>query len=107
MNRYPLWRYAVILVALVFGLIYTLPNFYGESPAVQVSSLKATLKIDEQTGQLVAQALQSAGIQHDGILRDANSVKVRFTTPDIQIRARDVLEKALEVLRTPEKKAAA
>ena len=47
MNRYPLWRYGVILLALLFGLIYTLPNFYGESPAVQVSSLKATVKIDE------------------------------------------------------------
>ena len=95
MNRYPLWRYGVILVALLFGLIYTLPNFFGESPAVQVSSLKATLKIDEQTEQAVVKALQSAGIQHSGILRDANSVKVRFATPDIQIRARDVLEKAL------------
>ena len=95
MNRYPLWRYGVILLALLFGLIYTLPNFYGESPAVQVSSLKATVKIDEQTERAAAEALKSAGIQHDGILRDANSVKVRFTTPDIQIRARDVLEKAL------------
>ncbi len=95
MNRYPLWRYGVILAALIFGLIYTLPNFYGESPAVQVSSLKATLKIDEKTEQAVAQALQSADVQHNGILRDANSVKVRFATPDIQIRARDVLEKAL------------
>jgi preprotein translocase subunit SecD len=94
-NKYPLWRYGVILVALLFGLIYTLPNFYGEAPAVQVSSLKATVKVDEQTEQAVVQALQSAGIQHDGILRDANSVKARFTSPDIQIRARDVLEKAL------------
>ena len=95
MNRYPLWRYGVILAALIFGLIYTVPNFYGESPAVQVSSLKATVKIDEQTEQAVVKALQSAGIAHNGILRDANSVKVRFATPDIQIRARDVLEKAL------------
>ncbi len=95
MNKYPLWRYGVILVALLFGLIYTLPNFYGEAPAVQVSSLKATVKVDEQTEQAVVQALQSAGIQHEGILRDANSVKARFASPDVQIRARDVLEKAL------------
>jgi preprotein translocase subunit SecD len=94
-NRYPLWRYGVILAALLFGLIYTLPNFYGESPAVQVSSLKATLKVDEQTEQRVLQALKSAGIEHNGVLRDANSVKVRFASPDVQIRARDVLEKAL------------
>jgi preprotein translocase subunit SecD len=94
-NRYPLWRYGVILAALIFGLIYTLPNFFGESPAVQISSLKATVKVDDATEQAVVQALQSAGIQHDGIQRDDNSIKVRFTTPDIQIRARDVLEKAL------------
>ena len=95
MNRYPLWRYAVIAIALLFGLIYTLPNFYGESPAVQVSSLKATVKVDDQTEQKVVDALKSAGINHNGMLRDANSVKVRFATPDVQLRARDVLEKAL------------
>ena len=49
MNRYPLWKYIVIVVALVIGLVYTLPNFYGESPAVQVSSGKATVKVTEQT----------------------------------------------------------
>jgi preprotein translocase subunit SecD len=94
-NRYPLWRYGVILAALLFGLIYTLPNFYGESPAVQVSSLKATVKVDDRTEQTVVQALRSANIEQNGVLRDANSVKVRFATPDVQIRARDVLEKAL------------
>ena len=85
----------MIAIALLFGLIYTLPNFYGESPAVQVSSLKATVKVDDQTEQKVVDALKSAGINHNGMLRDANSVKVRFATPDVQLRARDVLEKAL------------
>ena len=50
MNRYPIWKYAILAVTLAFGLIYTLPNFFGESPAVQVSSGKATIKID--TGML-------------------------------------------------------
>ena len=95
MNRYPLWRYGVILVTLLFALIYTLPNFFGESPAVQVSSLKATVKVNEQTEQAVVAALSGAKVEHAGIQRDANSIKVRFTTPDIQIRARDVLEQAL------------
>ncbi len=95
MNRYPLWRYAVIVLALLFGLIYTLPNFFGESPAVQVSSQKATVKVDEGTERRILEALKSAGIANTGMLRDANSVKVRFETPDIQIRARDTLEKAL------------
>jgi preprotein translocase subunit SecD len=94
-NRYPVWRYAIIVIALLFGTIYTLPNFFGESPAVQVSSLKATVKVDEQTERAVLEALQSANLAHTGVLRDANSVKVRFATPDAQLRARDVLEKAL------------
>jgi preprotein translocase subunit SecD len=94
-NRYPIWRYGVIIAALLFGLIYTLPNFFGESPAVQVSSLKATVRVNEQTEQTVLAALKSANIDNNGVLRDANSVKVRFATPDIQIRARDVLEQAL------------
>ena len=46
MNRYPLWKYAILVVAMLVGLIYTLPNFFGEAPAVQVSSGKATLKLD-------------------------------------------------------------
>ena len=95
MNRYPVWRYVVIVIALLFGAIYTLPNFFGESPAVQVSSLKATVKVDEQTESAVLSALQSANVPNTGVLRDANSVKVRFETPDLQLRARDVLEKAL------------
>ncbi|MEO6270395.1 MAG: protein translocase subunit SecD [Lautropia sp.] len=95
MNRYPLWRYALMAIALLFGLTYTLPNFFGESPAVQVSSLKATVKVGDQTQQQVLDALKSADINHNGILRDVNSIKVRFATPDLQLRARDVLEKAL------------
>ncbi len=57
MNRYPLWKYAVMLVALVIGLVYTLPNFFGEAPAVQVSSGKATVKLDSSTLANVESAL--------------------------------------------------
>ena len=60
MNRYPLWKYIVIVVALVIGLVYTLPNFYGESPAVQVSSGKATVKVTEQTLKTVEDLLRNA-----------------------------------------------
>ena len=49
MNRYPLWKYLIVAVALIIGLLYTLPNFFGESPAVQVSSGKATIKTDTRT----------------------------------------------------------
>ncbi|MFX6040623.1 hypothetical protein ABTE96_21875, partial [Acinetobacter baumannii] len=46
MNRYSLWTYALIVLALLFGVIYTVPNFFGESPAVQISSAKSTLKVE-------------------------------------------------------------
>ena len=79
MNRYPLWKYILVAVALVFGFIYTLPNFYGEVPAVQVSSAKATLKLDAAAiTDRIAGALKAAGIENTGIFSDANSVRARF-----------------------------
>ena len=59
MNRYPLWKYIIVAVAVVLGFVYTLPNFFGESPAVQVSSAKATLKVDQKTQASVEEALKS------------------------------------------------
>ena len=67
MNRYPLWKYIVIVVALVIGMIYTTPNFFGESPAVQISSQKATVKVDEHIYERVQNALSQASITPDGI----------------------------------------
>ena len=81
MNRYPFWRYALIGLALIFSLIYTLPNFYGESPAVQISSQKATIKVDAATESQALAALDKAGIPNTGVLRDDNSVKIRFPDP--------------------------
>ncbi len=95
MNRYPLWKYAILLVALIVGLLYTLPNFFGEAPAVQVSSGKATLKVDGSLVPKVQQALKDAGIQADFVQLDGNSVKARFTTTDTQIKAKDAISKSL------------
>ena len=67
MNRYPLWKYIVIVVVLMIGLVYTLPNFYGESPAVQVSSGKATVKVTEQTLKTVEELLQAADLHPNGV----------------------------------------
>ena len=94
MNRYPLWKYVTVAIALVLGFVYTLPNFFGESPAVQVSSAKATIKVDQKTLARVEEALKAAGITHDGLQLDFNGVKSRFATTDTQLKARDVLEKA-------------
>ena len=95
MNRYPLWKYAILGLALLIGLLFTTPNFFGEAPAVQVSSGKATLKIDSSMSARVQQLLEQAGIKPDFVQFDGNSVKARFSDTDEQIKARDVLSKAL------------
>ncbi len=95
MNRYPVWKYAIILVAMVVGVLYTLPNFFGEAPAVQVSAGKATVRVDATTQARVEQALQAAGIRPEAITLDASSVKVRLDSTDTQLKARDALQKAL------------
>jgi preprotein translocase subunit SecD len=95
MNRYPLWKNILIGLVLVWGLIYTLPNFYGEVPAVQVSSAKATLKLDAAaTTDRIAGALEAAGIDNTGIFSDVTSVRARFKDTDTQLRAKDVIEQA-------------
>ena len=99
MNRYPLWKYLVILVALVIGIFYTLPNFFGEAPAVQVSSGKATVKVDLAMQQQVEQVLAQNNLQPDGVFFDVSgasgSVKARFRTTDEQLKAKDVLSRTL------------
>ena len=101
MNRYPLWKYILIAMILIVAAVYTLPNFYGESPAVQVSPGKATVKVTEQTLKTVEDALAAAQIKPNGVFFEQgaqqNSVRVRFAPTDgeLQLRSRDVLEKAL------------
>ncbi|MBI5333423.1 MAG: protein translocase subunit SecD [Burkholderiales bacterium] len=95
MNRYPWWKYAILAIALVVGLIYTLPNFFGEAPAVQVSSGKSTLKLTDAVVPQVESALQSAGITADFVQREGNSVRARFADPDTQLKARDAISRAL------------
>jgi preprotein translocase subunit SecD len=95
MNRYPLWKYVLIAVAMVVGLVYTLPNFFPESPAVQVSSSKATVKIDNALLVTVEDALRGAGIPYRGTALDPTGIKVRFADPDTQIKAKDTLQAKL------------
>ena len=95
MNRYPLWKNLLVLVALILGLLYTLPNFFGEAPAVQVSSVKITGKVDSDLLGKVEQILKSAGIAPTGVLLDANSVRVRLADTDTQLKAKDLIEKTL------------
>src|SRR5688572_16237089 len=95
MNRYPLWKYLLIGFALLAGVIYTLPNFFGEVPAVQISSLKATTKVDTAVMNTVEQTLKTNGIVPDGMFIDPVGIKVRFEDADAQLKAKDVLDQAL------------
>ena len=95
MNKLPIWRLAIMVVALAFGVLYTLPNFFGEAPAVQVSSAKATVKVDQEIAQRVDRALQNAMVQTEPAQFEGNSVRVRFKDTDTQLKAKDVIDRAL------------
>jgi preprotein translocase subunit SecD len=95
MNRYPVWKYAILVIVLLVGILYTLPNFFGEAPAVQVSSAKATVKVDAAVQQRVEDALKAAGVTADFVALEGTSVRARFDTPDTQLKAKDAIQKAL------------
>ena len=95
MNRYPWWKYLILGLALLVGLLYTLPNFYGEAPAVQVSSGKVTLKLDSKMAPRIEQVLAAASLKPDFVQYEGNSVKARFGSTDEQMKAKDAISRAL------------
>jgi preprotein translocase subunit SecD len=95
MNRYSLWKYAIIVIALLVGALYTAPNFFGEAPAVQVSSLKAAQKVDAGVQARVEAALQEAGLVADAIGLEGGSLRVRMDSTDKQLQAKDAIQRAL------------
>jgi preprotein translocase subunit SecD len=101
-NRYPTWGYALIALAIAFGFLYTLPNFFGESPAVQVSSARATVKVDPALLQRMQDALQKAGIPYTGAVLDPGGIRVRFADTDTQIKAKDLIHATLNPGAAPQ-----
>ena len=95
MNKLPIWRALVMALALSFGLLYTLPNFFGEAPAVQVSGAKVTVKVDQEIAQRVDRALELSSLKNDGAKIEGASIRVRLPDTDTQLKARDAIEKAL------------
>jgi preprotein translocase subunit SecD len=95
MNRYPLWKYLVLAAALLIGTLYTLPNFFGEAPAVQVSAARTSVKVDAGVRDRVLGALADAKITPDFVQWEGNSVRARFSDTDVQIKAKDAISKAL------------
>ena len=94
MNRYPWWKYLIIVAALFVGLIYSLPNLFGEAPAVQLSSGKATLKLDQSAVDRVRVVLKEAALDADFVELDGTSVRARFKDTDHQLKARDAISRA-------------
>jgi preprotein translocase subunit SecD len=95
MNRYPVWKYEIIVIALLLGVIYTLPNFFGEAPAVQVSSSKVTFKVDTATLAKVEEALRAGGVPPTLVSLEGASIRARFETTEAQLKAKDIIQKAL------------
>ena len=94
MNRYPLWKYILIVFTLIVAAIYTLPNLYGVTPAIQISTNRQSIIINEETEKRVTDALNKAHIPHNGMFIANGSLKVRVTDAT-KISARDTIDAAL------------
>ena len=95
MNRYALWKYVILAIAILVGGLYALPNVFGEAPAVQVSVAKTSMTLDLGTVTRVEEALKAADLSADAVSLDGNSIKARFANTDAQLKAKDAIQKAL------------
>ncbi|MBA4739688.1 MAG: protein translocase subunit SecD [Burkholderiales bacterium] len=95
MNRYPLWKYLIIVVAVIAGVVYTIPNFFGESPAIQVSPLRAGAKVDLELLKKIDELLTNEDISVQASYLDKNGIKVRFEDTDAQLKGKDIIQSGL------------
>ena len=95
MNQYPKWKYGLVLVAIFIGLIYSIPNFFGESPAVQIMPTKSSDKLDLSILASIEGSLKEANLPFDGIVQEPNGIKIKFANSDNQLKAKDILQNAL------------
>ena len=93
MNRYPLWKYLLLLAALAVGVVYALPNLYGEDPALQISTTRGLM--GEHVRKEVEQALKDAGLPFRSVVLEGERILVRLTDTETQLRARDLLARRL------------
>ena len=94
MNKYPLWKYLIILAVIIPGFIYALPNLFGEDPALQVSATRAAI-IDDATQQQITSALSESGISFSKLQKQENGIQLRFKDTDDQLKAKAVVENEL------------
>jgi preprotein translocase subunit SecD len=99
MNRYPIWKYILILAAVLLGFLYTAPNYFVDSPALQITTSKATVKVNSDTVGTVANALKRDGIPAEAVSLegsgDTSAVRARFASTDAQFKAKLALERDL------------
>ena len=99
MNRYPLWKYILILVAVMLGLLYTAPNYFVDSPALHITTDKATVRVNSDTAAMVTEALKRDGVPAEQVsvegAGDSSAVRARFASTDAQFKAKLALERDL------------
>ncbi|MBK4724511.1 protein translocase subunit SecD [Erwinia sp. MYb375] len=94
LNRYPLWKYIMLIVVLLVGLLYALPNLYGEDPAVQITGARGSAA-SEQTLVQIQTALKQDNIQSKSLALENGAIMARFANTDVQMRAREAITKTL------------
>ncbi len=99
MNRYPIWKYILIVVVVLLGALYTAPNYFGQTPALQITSAKSTVKVTSALATQVDTLLKQANVKNDGVALDGAGmhtyVRARFADTDAQFKGRLALEKGL------------
>lgn len=93
MNQYPFWKYLLILVVMVVGLLYAVPNLYGEDPAIQISATRTS--VDASTLARVEQILKDGGLTPISSQLDELGAKIRFADTETQLKARELVQKEL------------
>jgi preprotein translocase subunit SecD len=96
MNRYPLWKYAIIAIALVVSLIYAAPNMFGEIPAVQVAGKRTAIKVDEAMRDKIEAAFKAANVKPIGAELSDGKLSFRFSDTDVQLKARDIAQASID-----------
>src|SRR4051812_45699318 len=94
MNKYPAWKYAIIVLAVVVSMLYAAPNLFGEVPAVQIAPQRASAKIDEALRKNVEDALKSASVGFIDDDMQETALRIRFADTDAQLKGRDVIQAA-------------
>lgn len=95
LNRYPLWKNALILFIVALGVLYALPNIYPQDPVIQVASQTSGESVDESAVERAKDALQQEGIAYKAVERQGNAVIFRLPDASDQLPSKRAVEEAL------------